>query len=90
MSKTDPYETPEWLLDAWKAGVATSLGKGRERLIYRIEQQLAKNSSKNPDSWDYWNTAALLAQLGWMEVTNARKSESETNRTEESDSTAGE
>lgn len=72
MSTPDPYALPEWMLDAWAAGINTSKYDSDEHIIERIERALRDKRSRSVNSWSMWTTAALMSMLGWRQVLAAR------------------
>lgn len=80
---------PEWLLDAWQAGISRFSLRSHDELIKEIQQRLDKGNP-SPGTWDFWNLASIMALLGWKEVKRASESDSETDREEDDRDPAGE
>ena len=88
-TRKNTYSEPEWLIDAWQAGINNYQGRSRDYLIKEIKSRLDKGYPAS-GTWDFWNLGSLLAILGWKEVQSATESDGETDRKETRGEPAGE
>ena len=88
-TRKNTYSEPEWLIDAWQAGINNYQGRSRDYLIKEIKSRLDKGYPAS-GTWDFWNLGSLLAILGWKEVLSATEGEGETDRKETRGEPAGE
>lgn len=80
--KYDPFREPEWLIDAWQAGINNWSRASRSELIKELQSRMDKGAPV-PGTWDFWNLGSIMAILGWKEVKRASESHRQTNGEED-------